>query len=59
MKTGRLDTVPDRAFSLNVVWNQMAAENRLFGYAYDGQWCDVGHPGGIALAEAMIGRADV
>ena len=53
LKTDRLHNVPDKAFSLNVIWNAMAADGRLFGAAYPGQWCDVGHPGGIAEAEAM------
>ena len=59
MKTNRLHDVPDAAFSLNVMWNAMGAENRLFGCGYAGNWCDVGHPDGIAMAEAMIGRPDV
>ncbi|MFL4469392.1 nucleotidyltransferase family protein [Tateyamaria armeniaca] len=59
MKTDLLKTVPDKAFSLNVVWNMMADQQRMFGLTYPGHWCDVGHPGGIAEAEAMLERGDV
>lgn len=54
IKTDRLKDVPDASFSLNIIWDQMLADNRLFGLPYTGQWCDVGHPSGIALAEAML-----
>jgi MurNAc alpha-1-phosphate uridylyltransferase len=55
--TGRVAEVPERVFSLNRVWDAMAAEGRLFGTVYPGRWCDVGHPEGIAQAEAVL--ADV
>ena len=54
MKTDRLATIADSAFSLNVVWNQMLQEKRLFGAIYPGHWCDVGHPSGIHEAEKML-----
>lgn len=54
-----LSDIPAAAFSLNVVWDRLARAGRLFGAPYPGDWCDVGHPGGIALAERMIGNADV
>ncbi|MEM6758901.1 MAG: nucleotidyltransferase family protein [Pseudomonadota bacterium] len=54
MKTDRLRDVAETAFSLNVIWNAMQADGRLFGLKYLGTWCDVGHPGGIALAEEML-----
>ncbi|SEK74271.1 MurNAc alpha-1-phosphate uridylyltransferase [Roseovarius nanhaiticus] len=59
IRTESLADIPDRAFSLNVVWNRMMAEGRAFGTVYPGTWCDVGHPGGIALAEAMLDAGDV
>jgi MurNAc alpha-1-phosphate uridylyltransferase len=37
----------------------MAAANRLFGLEYPGQWCDVGHPEGINIAEKTIANANV
>lgn len=59
IRTESLADIPDRAFSLNVVWDRMMAEGRVFGTVYPGTWCDVGHPGGIALAEAMLDAGDV
>lgn len=54
MKTDLLHSITDQKFSLNVVWNKMLATERLYGLSYPGQWCDVGHPGGIKLAEDML-----
>lgn len=54
IKTDRLSDVPNDAFSLNVIWNDMLGDGRLFGLRYAGRWCDVGHPGGVALAEKML-----
>ena len=58
--TGGLTSVAAHAFSLNLVWNKMAAEGRLFGVIHQGGWCDVGRPEAIPLAEALLqGPADV
>jgi len=54
LHTGTLDTVPEAAFSLNRVWDGMIARGTLFGIEYDGQWCDVGRPESIALAEGLL-----
>lgn len=59
IKTEGLNAIQDRAFSLNLLWDEMLKNNRLFGLSYPGHWCDVGHPGGIALAEQMLRDADV
>jgi NDP-sugar pyrophosphorylase family protein len=32
----------------------MMANGRLIGHRHDGRWADVGHPAGIAAAEAMV-----
>ncbi|WP_102106640.1 nucleotidyltransferase family protein [Oceaniglobus roseus] len=56
LKTERLAEIPDQVFSLNRLWDLVAAERRLFGLTHAGGWCDVGHPAGIALAEAMLSR---
>ena len=53
MRTDRLSDMPQGPFSLNLLWDAMAQDGRLFGVIYPGYWCDVGHPGGIALAEEM------
>lgn len=47
------------AFSLRDIWETYGADGRLFGLIYTGQWADVGHPDGIAQAEAMLEAADV
>ena len=54
IRTDRLATIEDRAFSLNAVWQRMIAHNTLFGVVYSGQWCDVGQPESIPLAEALL-----
>lgn len=41
-------------FSLTEVWRQLIAEGRAYGVVHRGGWCDVGHPEGIAAAEAML-----
>ena len=55
LKTDQLAGFPDHVFSLNRLWTEMASRGRLFGLDYPGRWADVGHPGGIALAEEMLG----
>ncbi|WP_306006470.1 nucleotidyltransferase family protein [Aquicoccus porphyridii] len=59
IKTDLLHDIPDRVFSLNLLWDRMAGADRLFGLPYPGKWCDVGHPEGIALAERMLEDSDV
>ncbi|MCE8539031.1 nucleotidyltransferase family protein [Ruegeria pomeroyi] len=54
VKTGGLHCFDVPAFSLNLLWNRIGAAGRLFALEYPGRWCDVGHPGGIALAEEML-----
>ena len=57
--TERLKTVSDKAFSLNVVWDQMIADGRLYGTVHKGGWCDVGRPESIALAESLLRTGNV
>ena len=57
IRTERLAAVPERAFSLNLLWDQMIAAGRAYGVVHDGRWCDVGRPEGIATAEAMLARS--
>jgi MurNAc alpha-1-phosphate uridylyltransferase len=49
-----LSAIPNDVFSLNLYWNTLAAEGRLFGLPYPGIWCDVGHPAGLEAAEALL-----
>ena len=57
LKTDGLQAFPQKAFSLNLLWDQMLVQDRLFALEYPGRWCDVGRPEGIALAEGLL--ADV
>ncbi len=45
---------PDDVFSVKLAWDAAMAAGRLFGVIHPGMWCDVGHPGGIVEAEAML-----
>lgn len=54
IKTDALASIAEETFSLNLLWDQMLAEGRLFGTSHDGGWCDVGRPEGIADAEALL-----
>ena len=56
LKTDLLATVPDRVFSLNVIWDQMLEQGRAYGLNHPGKWCDVGNPEGLKLAEAMVAQ---
>ncbi|MFD2741270.1 nucleotidyltransferase family protein [Sulfitobacter aestuarii] len=59
IKTELLAGIPEKIFSLNLLWDRMLAREALHGLRYPGQWCDVGHPEGIALAESLLERSDV
>ena len=59
IKTDQLNMIEEDVFSLNLLWNDMLKVERLFGLSFPGKWCDVGHPGGIKLAENMLTDADV
>ncbi|MEP4196257.1 MAG: nucleotidyltransferase family protein [Aliishimia sp.] len=55
IKTERLKEISNKVFSLNQLWDLLIEDSRCFGQFYPGKWCDVGHPGGISIAEEMIG----
>ncbi|SFC81546.1 nucleotidyltransferase family protein [Tropicimonas isoalkanivorans] len=57
LRTEMLSEIRESAFSLNVVWDRMLAQGRLFGTVHSGGWCDVGRPDSIPLAEAMLAEA--
>lgn len=59
IKTDMLPDVSEPVFSLNLLWNRMDADGRLFGLEYPGHWCDVGHPEGIRTAEELLEDDDV
>lgn len=52
-----LDGIDQDIFSLNLAWDGMIARGTLYGVTYDGQWCDVGQPESIALAEQLLHEA--
>lgn len=54
-KTNGLKLISETAFSLNLLWHEMAKGGRLFGVEYQGEWADVGRPESIAKAERMLG----
>lgn len=54
LRTDGLADIFQTSFSLNILWDQMLANDRLFGVTYDGHWADVGTPDGISLAEKML-----
>ncbi len=54
IRTETLANVKETAFSMNMIWDQMAARGGLFGLQYPGDWCDVGQPSSIPLAEALL-----
>lgn len=49
-----LQDIEEQSFSLNVLWNRMLDQGRLFAVEHPGHWCDVGRPDGIALAENLL-----
>lgn len=42
------------SFSLNAVWDRVAANGRLHAAVYDDIWIDVGTPDGLAVADAAL-----
>lgn len=53
----RISATRDSVFSLNKPWTDMIAAGTAFGLIHRGGWCDVGHPEGIAAAEALLHSA--
>lgn len=49
-----LAAVDKRVFSLNVIWDRMLAAGHLRGTIYPGDWCDVGQPESLLLAETLV-----
>lgn len=47
----------DGAFGLRGPWTRAMEAGRAYGTVHHGDWCDVGHPAGIAEAEAMLQEA--
>jgi N-acetyl-alpha-D-muramate 1-phosphate uridylyltransferase len=54
LRTGLVAAWPEKVFSLNRIWDQMISSGRAYALPYDGDWCDVGSPEGLAAAEALL-----
>lgn len=52
--TARLGEIAETRFSLNAYWDLLARDGALHGTVHDGGWCDIGHPDGLAQAEALL-----
>ena len=48
------DNTPDGAFSLNVVYNNLIENERLYGLVHDGEWFHVGTPEGLGEVEGFM-----
>jgi N-acetyl-alpha-D-muramate 1-phosphate uridylyltransferase len=59
IRTEGLADIKDAVFSLNLLWDKLIANDRAFGLIYQGNWCDVGTPKGLAEAEALLAGTDV
>lgn len=56
LKSAPVAAWPEDVFSLNAIWSRLIAEGRAYGLPWDGEWCDVGSPEGLAAAEAMLAQ---
>ena len=54
---GMFNGEPERAFSLNRVWDRAIAAGRLYGIVLDGLWMHVGTPQALAEANAVIAKS--
>jgi MurNAc alpha-1-phosphate uridylyltransferase len=54
LKTAPVVDWPEDVFSLYAIWVALIQSGRCYGLPYDGHWCDVGSPEGLAEAEAML-----
>lgn len=59
IKTEGLMDIEQRAFSLNLLWAQMIERQGVYGAVYRGNWCDVGHPEGLACAQNMLSHSNM
>ena len=54
LKPESMAGTPDGPFSLNLVYDRLLEEERLYGVIHDGEWFHVGTPDGLAEAEAYL-----
>ncbi|WP_417523326.1 nucleotidyltransferase family protein [Marinovum sp.] len=54
IKTEALAGIDKQVFSMWELWQPMLEAGRMHGLAYDGEWCDVGYPQAVEIAEEML-----
>ena len=59
IRTDLVSETAQNVFSLKSIWEDLVNQGHLNAVSYDGLWCDVGHPDGVTLAEAMVRDAHV
>ena len=47
---------PDGPFSLNVVFDRLIEQERLYGIVHDGEWFDIGTPAGLNQVEIFMNQ---
>ena len=52
--TDHLVDIEDNVFSLNAYWDYLSRTAPLNGVVHQGEWCDIGTPEGLALAEELL-----
>ena len=52
-------SVSDDVFSMNRLWDLAIEKGRLGGITYSGEWCDVGRPEGITIAEKLLSQSEL
>jgi len=58
IRTSAVSRIAETRFSLNIPWDRMLEDGRLFGTVHSGGWADVGTADGIWQAERMLGGRD-
>ena len=59
IRTDRLHEIGETRFSLNAYWDLLMESTGVHGTVYPGEWCDIGNPEGLALAETLTSNAHV
>lgn len=54
INTDRIGEITQPVFSLNAYWDHLARSQELNGTVFAGDWCDIGTPTGLGLAESML-----
>ena len=59
IQLGAVKSITAKAYSLNLVWDQLIARGTLRATTYTGQWCDIGRPENIALGAKVLDSTNV